>query len=229
MYSMKHVLRVSLLAVAALALMACEDPDAPEPEEATAQDAWWENLQALCGNAYPGELTKYEEEDDEWLDVDVIMHVRECTPTEIRIPLHVGDNHSRTWVLTRGEDSIELKHDHRYPDGSEEALHWYGGTTEDDGTANRQEFPAGDFSKNLFEEQGIPDSAENTWYMEVHPGEKFVYGLVRFNREFEAEFDLTDPVEPPRAPWAVEPDEDWEPDEDEDDEDDNDEDNDEDS
>ena len=29
------------------------------------------------------------------------MHVRSCTPTEIRVPFHVGEDRSRTWVITR--------------------------------------------------------------------------------------------------------------------------------
>lgn len=193
---------LSGLIIAGVAVSGCEAPDEADP-----QDDWWNALQEHCGEAFSGELTEYEDEDDGWLGVDVIMHVRECSETEIRIPLHVGDDHSRTWVLTRSQDGIELKHDHRYPDGSEETLHWYGGSTTDPGTATRQEFPADEFSRELFETEGNPDSAENTWYMEIHPGEEFVYGLTRFNREFEARFDLTSPVETPRAPWGVEPEE----------------------
>ncbi|MCP1728587.1 hypothetical protein J2T60_002601 [Natronospira proteinivora] len=209
-----------LIPVAALMLAACETDEVPEPEtdepgmvdqaeeQPNPQDEWWDRLQALCGNAYAGEMVQYDEEADEgWLDVDVIMHVRECSESEIRIPLHVGDNRSRTWILTRSDDSITLKHDHRYPDGSAEALHMYGGTTDDFGSAYRQEFPVGEFSQDLFHEEGIPDSAENTWYMEVHPGERFTYGLSRFNREFQGDFDLSDPVEEPPAPWVVTPEE----------------------
>jgi hypothetical protein len=205
-----------LLPAAALGLAACES-EQPEPESAPtpppAQEAdvspqaeWWENMQALCGNAYAGEMVQYDEEADQgWLDVDVIMHVRECSETEIRIPLHVGDNRSRTWILTRTDDAITLKHDHRYPDGSAEALHMYGGTTADEGTANIQRFPVGEFSQNLFHEEGIPDSAENTWRMEVYPGERFTYGLSRFNREFQGDFDLSEPVDAPPPPWVAQP------------------------
>jgi outer membrane protein len=50
-------------------------------------------------------MVRYDEAMDQgWLNVEVIMHVRECSPTEIRIPLHVGENRSRVWVLTRTDD-----------------------------------------------------------------------------------------------------------------------------
>jgi hypothetical protein len=193
---------------AAFALTACNDqpePPAAEPE-VNPQQVWWDRMQELCGQAFAGEMVSYDEEmDTGWLDVDVIMHVRECSETEIRIPLHVGENRSRTWVLTRTVDGIQLKHDHRYPDGSEETMSQYGGTTVDSGTESRQEFPAGDFSKALFEAENHPDGLDNTWAMEIHAGERFSYQLFRFNRDFQGNFDLSNPVDAPPPPWVVAP------------------------
>jgi hypothetical protein len=182
-------------------------PDGPGVVEVPdPQQLWWERMQALCGRAFAGEMVRYDEAMDAgWLNRPVIMHVRECSPTEIRIPLHVGENRSRTWVLTRTDRGIRLKHDHRYPDGTEEASTQYGGDTADRGTAYRQEFPADAYSKALFEAQDHPDGVHNIWIMEIHPGERFTYNLTRFNRDFAADFDLTRPVDLPPAPWAVEP------------------------
>lgn len=207
-----------LLITVLLTLAACTpredrtaDPDlgpATDAEAATtgAQDAWWERMQELCGNAYAGEMARYDPEmDTGWLDREVIMHVRECSPDEIRIPLHVGENRSRTWVLTRTPEGIRLKHDHRYPDGSEEESSQYGGHTVDEGTASRQVFPAGEFSRALFERTDHPDGVNNVWAMEVHPGERFSYSLTRPNRDFGADFDLSQPVDAPPPPWVVEP------------------------
>jgi hypothetical protein len=186
--------------------------DAPSDREGAvagasdAQQTWWDAVQELCGNAYAGEMVRYDPElDTGWLDRDVIMHVRECSDDEIRIPLHVGDDRSRTWVLTRTEDGIRLKHDHRHEDGTEDESTWYGGDTAGPGTASRQEFPADAHSRELFLAQDHPDGVHNVWIMEVHPGERFVYNLTRPDRDFAAEFDLTDPVDAPPAPWAVEP------------------------
>jgi hypothetical protein len=78
-----------LLPALALGLAACEsEPPATDedmvphrpPPRPNPQAEWWENMQALCGNAYAGEMVQYDEEADQgWLDVDVIMHVRECS------------------------------------------------------------------------------------------------------------------------------------------------------
>lgn len=206
-----------LLTLAVPLLVACGD-DAPAPAgdtlpaaEATrglsaAQQEWWNALQSLCGQAFAGEMVNYNAEMDEgWLNRDVIMHVRECSEDEIRIPLHVGENRSRTWVLTRLDDGIRLKHDHRYPDGTEEASSQYGGHTTDGGSAARQEFPADDESREQFLSRDHPDGVHNVWAMEIHPGEMFAYHLTRFNRDFRAEFDLTRPVAAPPPPWVVEP------------------------
>ncbi|HSJ24899.1 MAG TPA: hypothetical protein VK929_09540, partial [Longimicrobiales bacterium] len=140
-------------------LTGCGDSDAPAPDApgqqagalSAEQQEYWDRLQQLCGQAYAGEMVRFDPEADAgWLNRDVIMHVRECSDDEIRIPLHVGDNRSRTWVLTRLDDGIRLKHDHRHPDGTEEESSQYGGHTLAAGTASRQEFPADDESKEQF-------------------------------------------------------------------------------
>src|SRR3546814_12097458 len=71
------------------------------------------------------------------------MHVRGCDAParELRVPFHVGDDHSRTWVITRTADGLRLKHDHRHADGSEDVLTMYSGDTDAPGSAVRQEFP----------------------------------------------------------------------------------------
>ena len=100
----------------------------------------------------------------------LVMHVRECTPGEIRVPFHVGEDRSRTWVITRTDDGLRLKHDHRHEDGSPDVLTLYGGDTTTPGTATRQEFPADAESKALFERQGLKASVANVWAIEIVPG-----------------------------------------------------------
>jgi hypothetical protein len=207
---MKAMVRRIASGVLAFALAACgaQADEAGEFGRADAdpQEVWWQNVQALCGQAFGGEMVRYDPELDEgWLNRPVIMHVRECSADEIRIPLHVGENRSRTWVLTRTAEGIRLKHDHRYPDGTEEAASQYGGSTIAAGTATRQEFPAGEASKEQFLARDHPDGVHNVWAMEIHPGERFGYRLNRFNRDFGADFDLTSPVAAPPPPWAIEP------------------------
>ena len=132
----------------------------------------------------------------------LVMHVRACTADEIRIPFHVGDDRSRTWVITRTAAGLRLKHDHRHADGSEDVLTQYGGDS-GAGTGSRYPFPADAFSQSLFRAKGNPASVTNVWAMEVEPGRTFAYELRRQNRFFRVEFDLSRPVATPAPPWGV--------------------------
>jgi hypothetical protein len=121
----------------------------------------------------------------------------------VRIPFHVGEDRSRTWVLTRSAAGLSLKHDHRHEDGSEDKLTQYGGTSVEPGTQTRQEFPADAFSKALFEREGRAVSVTNVWAMEIAPGRNFAYELRRPGRFFRVEFDLSRPVPLPPPAWGV--------------------------
>ena len=181
----------------ALALFACSG------EEDDPQTVFFENLSALCGQSFTGELVSDDTADAELQGQPMVMHVRECSIDEIRIPFHIGEDRSRTWVITRDDSGLTLKHDHRHEDGSEDVLTQYGGATADEGTATRQEFPADYFSKDLFTREGIEVSTANVWAVEVMPGETFAYELNRPNRHFRAEFDLSAPVDTPPPPWGA--------------------------
>ena len=135
------------------------------------------------------------------------MHVRGCDASEreIRIPFHVGEDRSRTWVLTRTAEGVRLKHDHRHADGTPDAVTMYGGDSRVRGTAVRQEFPVDAGSVAMFEREGLKASVANTWAMEIEPGARLRYELARPDgRLFQVEFDLSAPVEPPPAPWGDE-------------------------
>jgi len=132
------------------------------------------------------------------------MHVRGCGEKELRVPFHVGEDHSRTWVITRTDSGLRLKHDHRHADGSPDKSTMYGGDTRNAGTAQRQEFPVDAYSVAMFQEQGMSASVINTWAMEIVPGKTFLYELSRpGGRLFQVEFDLSRPVELPPAPWGA--------------------------
>jgi hypothetical protein len=124
------------------------------------------------------------------------MHVRSCTADEIRIPFHVGENRSRTWVLTRTADGIRLKHDHRHSDGTPDAVTMYGG----DGPAGGLSV---DFAADAYTASLIPAAATNIWTIALDPGRTFTYGLRREeqNRRFRVSFDLTRPVDAPPPAW----------------------------
>jgi hypothetical protein len=193
---------VPLAAVAAaLMLGACAAP-APRPATApaaaqgassvSAQDAFWSQLQALCPRAADGELLQAP---DTQISPGsrLVVHFRECGAEELRFPLHVDENRSRTWVFIRHADHLELRHDHRHADGTEETNTWYGATTLDAGTATRQEF--------VTERNGV----RSGWRVEIEPGRRFTYGTIRGGEwRHHLEFDLTRPADVPPPPWGHE-------------------------
>ncbi|MEQ9569683.1 MAG: hypothetical protein RLN75_05790, partial [Longimicrobiales bacterium] len=125
--------------VFALAATACGPDDAGEPPgagaaerfAAPAQAAFWESLESLCGEAFAGTLTENEPPSDDFEGRELVMHVRECSEREIRVPFFVGEDRSRTWVFTPVDDgrALRLKHDHRHADGTEDDITQYGGDT----------------------------------------------------------------------------------------------------
>ena len=166
-------------------------------------------LASRCGQAFAGRIvanTPASTTPDPFDGKALVMHVRGCDePTrELRVPFHVGDDHSRTWVITRTATGLRLKHDHRHRDGSPDVLTMYGGETTSPGTAKRQEFPVDAESVGLFRREGSTASVSNTWAMELVPAQRFVYELSRPDgRLFRVEFDLTRPVATPPVPWGA--------------------------
>ncbi|MGH8481797.1 MAG: hypothetical protein ACRES8_04985 [Nevskiaceae bacterium] len=183
----------------ALATAGCQ---APAPAPAAPQDVFWAQLQSLCGQAYHGQLAEGNVSDDAFRKAELVMHVRQCSAAEIRIPFHAGADRSRTWVLTRTAQGLRLKHDHRHEDGSEDRITQYGGDTREPGAAGKQEFHADAHTASL-----IPAAATNIWTVEVVSGERLAYGLRRegTDRRFRVEFDLKSPVAPPPPPWGAAP------------------------
>ncbi|GAB2670323.1 hypothetical protein [Arenimonas aestuarii] len=182
------------------------DAVASAPEAPAPADAFMARLAEHCGKAFAGRIVADEpppEGDDPFAGKPLVMHVRECSAAELKVPFHVGDDHSRTWVITRTATGLRLKHDHRHADGSPDAVTLYGGDTDDAGTAVRQAFPVDADSVEMFGREGLKASIQNTWAMEVEPGRRFLYELSRpGGRLFQVEFDLSKPVEPPPAPWG---------------------------
>ena len=189
-----------LMIMAALAaLAACSN--AGDAEDAAA-GRFFASLSDLCGKAYEGRLVSTDDADAAFADETLVMHVRQCRDDEIRIPFHVGDDHSRTWVATRTQTGLRLKHDHRHEDGTEDAVTQYGGDSAAV-TATRAEFPVDRFSIEMFQREGLTASVVNVWAMEI-TDDIFAYELSRENRFFRVEFDLDAPVAAPPPPWGAE-------------------------
>lgn len=207
-------LSASLLATTVL-LAACSHRPAAQSAEASATkiamapaDDFMDRIRSHCGQAFAGRIiadTPPPTGADAFAGKALVMHVRGCTADELRIPFHVGEDRSRTWILTRTADGVRLKHDHRHVDGSPDASTMYGGDSAGSGSELRQEFPVDAESIAQFEAGGRSVSTTNTWAMEIEPGQRFLYELSRpGGRMFQVEFDLTKPINPPPAPWGHE-------------------------
>jgi hypothetical protein len=173
-----------------------------EVGEAAAIDAFWANLQQHCGRAFPGGLG-VEPPGDDMLQGDelLIAHFRDCSAREMRIAFHIepgGDrsaDRSRTWVLRRIEERIELRHDHRHQDGTADETTWYGAFSSGMAAPNRMEFEFVD---------GAPmPGVWRGWRLEIEPNQRYSYGTVRNGEwRWRVDFDLSRPVDLPPPAWG---------------------------
>jgi hypothetical protein len=190
----RSALIVGLFAVAwALALPSSAAPLAASV--ATPADRFFEALQGLCGRRLTGVIVADQPPpaaDDPFVGRALEMHVRDCSAHEVRIPFAVGEDRSRTWIVTRTATGLRLKHDHRHEDGTPDVLTMYGGDTAAPGTAQRQSFPADAETLALFKAQDRAVSLTNVWSLELVEGQHFVYELARpTGRLFRVRFAIT--------------------------------------
>ncbi|MCH8536375.1 MAG: hypothetical protein LAT66_01270 [Alkalimonas sp.] len=198
------------VAAAALLLAGCyQATDITIEQSAVADSQGFEQFfQALaqhCGNAYPGGLTLEPEGDDMLTGTEqLIVHFRECDDKQLKLPFHIeleaeqSWDRSRTWVISKHDDGLELRHDHRKPDGSDDSNTMYGGFSVGEGSAVLQQF------------QSIPRTEESGyfrgWRIEIEPGVRYTYGTVRGDGwSWRIDFDLSQPLaELPPPPWGHE-------------------------
>jgi len=176
MYIKEHF----FLICCSLILIGCGNGEAEDP-----QDAFFELLSSQCGEVFSGEGVYPDDPDHELINTPLVATVESCTDNEIRIPLDAGEDRSRTWIITKTDQGLLLKHDHRDPEtGEEHDLTNYGGYATRDGTDNRQYFAADDETSEM-----LPEAVTNVWMMELNAetGE-FIYYLERHQEpRFRAE------------------------------------------
>jgi hypothetical protein len=153
---------------------------AAQPAE---QDAFYERLVDQCGATFSGSTVFPAEPGEAWKDQVLVARVETCDAREVRIPLSVGEDRSRTWILRRVKGGLQLKHDHRHADGTPDEISNYGGLTREPGTALSQSFPADDHTAEL-----IPEAATNEWFLSFsEEGSELTYYLERHgNPRFKA-------------------------------------------
>ncbi len=203
---MKAICSLLSLFIAILVIISCSSGERTENlQSKPGYLLFFEALSAECGNAYPGDVIVQPETLNMFKEADkMVMHVKECTENRIYIPFHrqnedTGEwNSSRTWIITLHEDGLELRHDHRRPDGSEENETMYGGYSVEDGNENVQRF------------QSLPGTEDaggefRGWRIEYFSGEHFTYGTIWGDEwNLMIEFDLSEPIDEPPAPWGYE-------------------------
>ena len=184
-------------ALGLLGLVACGAPQSETPG-----GDMFAGLTAYCGQAFEGHVTSDDPRDADWAAQTLTVHFADCSADQIRVPLHVGEDRSRVWVISREVDGLRLQHAHHHENGDEDAVSLYGGSTLTPPANGRAEFPADQFSKDLFEREGLAASVTNVWSLTL-TDDRLTYALDRPERHFEASFDLTRPVAAPPAPWGA--------------------------
>lgn len=152
-----------------------------------AADSLFDHLQGLHGKSYPGRMT-FPADSTHEMNKPMTITVEVVSAEEIRIPLQVGEDRSRTWVLTRSPAGVLLKHDHRHPDGTPDEVTNYGGLAARPELGNLLVFPADQETSAM-----LPEAASNAWSLRLSPdGRQLFYYLERHTKpRFEAAFDLT--------------------------------------
>ncbi|MBU6212513.1 MAG: beta-lactamase family protein [Gammaproteobacteria bacterium] len=180
------------------ALVDVEAESVAEPKSTEAAAAFFNGVKRLCGKTFEGKIVVDQPSptaDDPFVGKRLLMHVRDCGARELRIPFIVGEDRSRTWIVSRTEAGLRLKHDHRHADGTPDDLTMYGGDTLSVGTVRRQSFPSDAETVALFTKHDRVVSVPNIWSLELNDARTLVYELRRpSGRLFRVEFDLTRPV-----------------------------------
>jgi hypothetical protein len=158
---------------------------------------FWENLKKYCGQSFEGKIVSGAD-NDTFKGKSLKMQILSCDEKTIKIPFYVGEDKSRTWVLTLIDDKILLKHDHRHEDGTSDKVTMYGGLNSNHGLADLQVFPADQETAIL-----LPLAASNVWWMSLKE-EVFTYNLRRIgsDRFFSVKFELNNPISLDWTPWG---------------------------
>ncbi|NOT08009.1 MAG: hypothetical protein HOP28_07370 [Gemmatimonadales bacterium] len=122
------------------------------------RDQFFDTLKSLCGARFEGAKTFPADSSDSFAGQLLVAEVTSCTTVALRVPFAVGTDRSRTWVFTRIGGGLQLKHDHRHPDGTPDAITMYGGMAGLSGTSLAQSFAADAYTATL-----IPAASTNVW------------------------------------------------------------------
>ena len=157
-----------------------------------AQNAFLNKLQPYCGKSYSGQVKHPTGDKDPFAGKSLVIHFKNCNGQEIRIPFAVGDDHSRTWILTQTDQGLLLKHDHRLKDGTPDEVTMYGGFANENSDSWSAIFPADEYTAEL-----LPAAATNEWTLALSKDGKMLSYMLRRDGtlRFQADFDLEKAME----------------------------------
>ncbi len=156
-----------------------------------AEQAFLDKLASLCNQSFGGYQVYMQEGRDSWEDFTLIMHVDHCEEGRVHIPLHLDEDHSRTWMFMAEDGRLRFRHDHRYPDGTPEERTMYGGYADGTGNAFEQHFPADEYTIEL-----LTDTLNRRWSVALDEQMSIFSYRLLYHGEivFQADFDLTNPL-----------------------------------
>lgn len=147
---------------------------AAQVHAADTRDAFMGTLRGMCGQHFEGAMTYAIDPKNDFAGKKMSLEVV-CSDAAVRMPVRVGADSSRTWVFSRTAAGLDLRHDHRHPDGTPDAVTMYGGLANDAGTALSQSFLADQHTFDVF-----PGSETNIWTTSLSAdGNTFTYRLER--------------------------------------------------
>ena len=183
----RQILVIALTCAAALLLCGPPRDASSTSAQADTHKAFFANLKRLCGQRLEGETVFPLDKDHPLAGKKLVMFVETCREKEVRIPFHVGEDKSRTWVLTLTDAGLLFKHDHRHADGTPDKITMYGGLAAPAGTQYMQSFPADGETIKL-----IPEAETNVWTLRIDlEKQHFMYYLERHKQpRYKALFNL---------------------------------------
>ncbi|MRX27107.1 hypothetical protein [Kangiella sp. HZ709] len=146
------------------------------------QDAYFQSLILQCGKTFVGKTVFPDDPNHDFAGKTLVAHLQSCTDKEIRIPFQVGEDKSRTWIVTKTEQGLLLKHDHRHKDGTPDEITMYGGYAGSykgsKGAPFKQHFLADKYTAKL-----IPAASSNVWTISLDPEKmQLTYDLERHQK-----------------------------------------------
>lgn len=174
-------------------ISACTTRDPTDPAV-----TFWNELRTLCGRSFFGSPVTISALDSAVVGKTLVLNVWQCWNDELRLAFHIGDDHSRVWVLGWDQQRLTLNHSVHGRDGQPAEFTNYGGPASS-GTDSLQTFTADAETLVRF-----PAAEASVWTLELVPDRRLTYAFDPGNpaQRFRIDFDLRDPAPRPPNPWG---------------------------